>query len=265
MGIRITKIVGYGLTGLSIDPDNYMSTNDPRINMQCPALTYEYEDGQSDGAYIEHLKSKTEYLSDPEFYASEEFSLIFSLRSLEEELKDENPSESFTLMRNIVYDGEYGDPGTLVIIPPGMYKTWARSGDHIDAIESYLDLDDSTDPIVRVLPSSPFPFSGRMDARTGQKTTDQLDSKLRSIQRLEMALKNSKVLTEAIRADLEKGLNLIKADVSKDMGCSSYEEFQQTVVPMVPIEVRDFVQWSGIFHDPETWKDLRPILYTYWA
>lgn len=265
MGIRVTKVVGYGLTGLSIDPQNKMSTNDPRINMECPALTYDYADKDSDGSYMERLQAVADRMDDPEFYDSEEFSLIFALRSLEEELKGQNPAKSFSLMHNIVYEGEYGDPGTLVIVPPGMYSSWVRSGDHIDIIESYLDHEDNTDPIVRLLPSSPFPFSGRMDARTGKKISQSLDRKIQSIARLEHALKNSKVLNEELRGDITKGLSRIQEDVSNDVDVASYEEFQQTVVPMVPVEVRDFVQWSGIFQDPESWKDLRPMLYTYWA
>lgn len=265
MGIRVTKVVGYGLTGLSIDPVNPMSTNDPRINMESPALTYVHEDKDSDGSYMKHLKTKTDHMDSPEFYDSEEFSLVFSLRSLELELEGKNPDESFSLMHNIVYEGEYADPGTLVIVPPGMYSSWVRSGDSIDIIESYLDHGDKTEPIVRQLPSSPFPFSGRMDARTGEKTSEQVDSKIRSIQRLEYALENSKVLTDEIRESLEKGIRLIGADVSKDMGCDSYEEFKQVVVPLVPIEVRDFVEWAGLFKHPDAWKDLRPMLYTYWA
>lgn len=265
MGIRITKAIGYGLTGLSIDPNNYMATDDARINLRCPAITYEHEAKDSDGAYLERLKIHTNKMNDPEFYSSPEFSLIFSLRSLEIELGGENAHESFTLMDNIIYDGEYGDPGTLLIIPPGMHKSWHRSGDHIDSMEASLEDTDNTDPSVKILPFPPYPFDGMMDARTGEQISEELSRKLRSIKTLERAIKRSAPISDQASDDITKGLELLREDASKSVGCKDYGEFQRIIVPAVPIEVRDFVEWAGIFNNPESWKDLRPMIYTYWA
>jgi hypothetical protein len=265
MGTRIVKVVGYGLTGLSIDPENYMLTNDPRINPSFPAFSYEDpEVKDSDASYMEHLRSKTSGLGSEEFFHSPYFSLIFPLRELEKSLEGQEASESFTMQSHIVYDGEYGDPGTLLIIPPGMQESWYRYGDHIDGLESFLEDEDSMEAKIQTMNFSPYPFDGMMDARTGEKISMDFERKLRSIKTLEKAL-SKKTLKDESRQEVKYGLKILQADAVKAFKFTDYVELSKNIVPLVPIEVQDLVEWSGIFRSPETWKDLRPMLYTYWS
>ena len=265
MGTRIVKVVGYGLTGLSIDPENYMQTNDPRLNQLAAPLSYDDpEEKNSDASYIEHLRSKASELDPEKLVSSEDFGLIFPLRELEKNLDGQDPSESFTILEHIVYDGEYGDPGTILIIPPGMKDSWYRYGDHIDGLESSLEDEGSIEPKIKVMDFSPYPFDGMMDARTGEKISYKADQKIRTVRELEKALKNPG-LKKKSQKEFQHGIKLLQADVVKDFNFEDYTELLKNIVPLVPVEVKELVQWAELFTGPEVWKDLRPMVYTYWS
>ena len=43
------------------------------------------------------------------------------------------------------------------------------------------------------------------------------------------------------------------------------EEARMRIVPSVPSEVRDLCEYLELFTDPGTWRELRPVIATWWC
>lgn len=258
MGLRSHKVMGYGLTGLSVGTDQFR-TNDPRINFDSLAFSYTKERKEADTKYLDHLRGKTKNAMD-DFSNTHDISLMFALRLLEQQQEN---STDLNLLDNIVYDGEYGDPGTLVVIPPGMKNQWSHYDDALDNIEAALD-GYTFSPKVKSIPFSPFPFEGLMDARSGEKISFELETKMGGAGFLKRALEDGKLNAEQ-QESVTEGLARIQQTLAELIGVENYDEFEKTIVPLVPAEVRDFAEWTGLFRDREAWKSLRPMVYTFWS
>lgn len=264
MGLRLHKALGYGLTGLSIDPERPYRSNDPRINFSSPAFTRAQKNSEAVEAYMNYLRAKTKNAMD-NFEDTDGISLMFTLRLLEQQVEEAGGNvNKIDLWGHVFYEGEYGDPGTLLIVPPGLGEQWSHYDDHIDAIEASLNGNSQMSPEVKPVPFSPYPFEGLMDARTGKRISFEVESKMGVIDFLDRSLKE-KDLSEEQRVSVAEGLERLQAKFAEMVGTESYEEADKVIVPLVPAEVKDFAEWSGVFPDGETWKELRPMIYSYWA
>ena len=47
-------------------------------------------------------------------------------------------------------------------------------------------------------------------------------------------------------------------------GTADWDEALRRIVPNVPRDVRDLLDWSGLLTSPEAVGTLRPVLFTYW-
>lgn len=45
----------------------------------------------------------------------------------------------------------------------------------------------------------------------------------------------------------------------------SPETMESLIKPEIPIAVKAFADWIGLFKDEKAWKYLRPMVYTYWS
>lgn len=263
MARRLIKTVGYGLTNLPVTDANPMLTNDSRINHANLALRYEQPAGKSDGDYMERLNGLTSKEFSAEFMQSPEFDLLFVYRQLELQLAGKDLMSSYSLMQGIVYDGEYGDPGTLLVIPPSMLSIWNRSNDSIDTIEHDLYAKPYKAD-VKIMPFNAYPYSGWMNRNTGERLTGNIEKQFRSIMTLKDALSRHQAGTDDYGVILS-GLNMLNTAFAKDNDLTGPEAVDEAIVPDVPYEVRDFIEWTGIFNDVDTWKELRPMIYSYWS
>lgn len=256
MGVRFHKTLGYGITGLSVDSSG-MHTDDPRLNLNSPALTWEHDD-YTDVAFRDHLEelvAGVDLSADPN---DARLMLSFEKYEMDEVIKKQK-GESWEAIRGIVYAGEYGDASTLVIIPPGMASSWSRYGDTLDHVEAQLNGDDGM-PLVRKIDTPLYPFYGWMNSRTGEPISADDKSKRETAETILQALESPRIKDE----DKEQLRLLLPAHLEK-WGFSSLEEYKDTIVPSIPESVKALSKWAGIFTSENGWKDLRPMLYTYWG
>lgn len=259
MGVRFHKILGYGVTGLSINPKNMMETDDPRINLGSSVFSGEYDD-YTDKAYLKRLENLTHNAIENQDVNDPNFELAFEKFEVQELVKNQKSSTSWEIFRGVTYEGEYGDASTLIVVPPGMSSVWSRYGDAIDHAESYLNGNDSNMPVIRSIGTPLYPFYGWMNSKTGESVTLEEDSKRRTTETLLEAL-DSKKLAEP---DVPSVHKILLAHLEQS-GFESVEDYKATIVPIIPAGVRDVCRWLDIFTDDDGWKNLRPMLYTYWG
>jgi hypothetical protein len=229
VGIRVHKVLGYGLTDLA--------SKDPCINWDSSLLA-----GQASAAeYYAWLEARREASPD-----SFRFSMDWALLRAE-------GVEACGPWPWAVHDAEHGLLEVLVI-RPATQKDWFRYDDTIDYMtETYPWREDSQTARVQVYNHGPFPFNGSyMDARDGRKLPDLVFPWWQ--------IMNSKVKPE----ELEHTFGALDM-LAREMGFAGQDEAKANIVPQVPAEIRDLAEFGQLFTHAGTWRQLRPLLYTWWG
>lgn len=231
MGIRVRKLLGYGLTDVKAGEGREV---DERINWDSPGLTFTAPPASDYRDWLEVNREAGVIETDVEL-------------SL---LREPEPGERrIDLDSAVVHDGEFGLPDVLVICPP-TYRQWSRCDDAIDYIEeTYLrkPIEEPQVNHVETLRHGIYPFVSYMDTRTGERVDDKIFNWIRA--------------TNAAEKVDEGELD----SLARDAGFDSSREAWQTVAPLVPNDVRNIARFLDLFTSDEVWLQLRPVLYTYWA
>ena len=222
--------MGYGLT--DVQSEDY-SINDPRFNEES-VVFYENEDNFSIDDYFEFLKKKAE-----EDKANNAHSTYFDIF-----MKD-NAQRNYEIYNGYSYNGEYGLDNVIVFRPITM-SSWERYDDPIDYVmETYSDKNNSQINHVTVFDRPLYPFENYMNCHTGEKIKDA--------HRYMFHLRNETKSDELIQWALN------------NLGFDDVETALNTIVPWVPESVTALLEYGKVFKDPDTWKQLRPMVYTYWG
>lgn len=230
MGIRINKVIGYGLDDVATENG---AISDPRINPDSPLLTG-IDDGGDD--YWTFLGKAAE--------AGDETARNDLLM-----MKMFTDQEADTRWL-VTHQAEYGLPNVLVVRPVG-FPNWRRHDDPIDYQEEVLR-DDHPDPrVVRPL-GGLYPFDGlHMDVRTGERIGGTMVNTWR---RAASSTSKNEENRLAVLDLLARGL-----------GYADHDEAERFVAPFVPHEVRHVCAWGKLFTSKEVCFQLRPLIYAYWA
>lgn len=257
MGSRIQKALGWGITGLEYDPeDRYYMPTDTRVDVK------RFYQRQNDGlltneSWIEWL---TKRLAEQVPDSDGQFIYTFALH----EAKDVLAQNKEDIVRNIVFEGEYGDTGTILVVPPGT-SNFRHSDDPLDYYECYLSGSQMA-PKVQTLDVGIYPWSSSyMRSDTGEVIPD-VDRQLRSyIKSVKEGMKHTD--DEEENAKSRELIRLLSKKLSDDIGFEGdFETVYDIIVPDVPLEIKELLAWSGIITDPQKgWKDFRPMLYTWWS
>lgn len=232
MGIRIHKMIGYGLIDVRCTDGRI---TDPRINTSSRLFRAENSVLPEYLEYVERAEEAKEEFGDGWAEAQ-------MLRNQMESVGGFNwPS---------FWDSEFGDPSVLLLRPVA-FPEWHRYDNPIDYSEE-IALHRATGSRVRLLPAGIYPFTGcLMDARTGRDFEQRMANTFRQVLSRR----------EAGNKDREKFLKL----AAKALGFDSIAEAERCVVPTVPGDIRRLAAWGELFTSPDGWKDLRPLLYVYWS
>jgi hypothetical protein len=230
MGIRIHKTLGYGLTDVATEGGRI---TDPRINSDSCLLD---ETKASPGGYAGFLERMASE-------GNEDARMEIELVAMTAKEKEVSPSS--LCVRAI----EGGLPNVLLVRPVG-FPHWYRYDDPIDFQEEVMR-DGHPDPRVVEIDGGIYPWVGTyMDVRTGERVDSTAVSIWRQIAHGDMA-------------DEEKGTALDR--IAQVLGYADHAEAQRFVAPVVPPDVRYVCDWGGLFTGPDVWRQLRPLLYVYWA
>jgi hypothetical protein len=231
MSLTVCRFLGYGLTDVA---NQDMRITDPRINSGSWLLTHDGVPGLAD--YLAWLEDRRDGLK---------FSLDYAhLKQL-----PEGPGLDYCA----VYSPEYGMPNVLALRPYGC-ADWSRRDDPIDYAQETWLMPECQRNRADVMPlAGIYPFVGvYMDARTGRRLDDSIMWWVRLC---------NDAACERGEPEREQALELL----ARQAGFACHVEAAGNVAPEVPGEIKDLAEFAQLFTDETVWRQLRPLLYTYWA
>lgn len=256
---RLHKVLGYALTDLATTPDPDLgglpSIDDPRINPESPLMNWEdpedeeEPEGLSLAGYAAWLNDECSRPDHPlRFLARMESRLVADSLERKRHYLDINHA--------VVHRPETGHPGVLVLIPPAWLHRFRRSDDCIDMAEwrqrpNPRDLSAS----LTVLTAGIGPYSTRFMDMAGVELTEAA---------AEFELYASEGMPEE---ELDRLAGEIRPVTDRE-GAQLYPtaaEVRARMVPAVPMDLRRLAAYGQLFTSNDVWKQLRPVLYTYWA
>jgi hypothetical protein len=238
VGIRVHKVLGYGLTDVKT---RKWKIADGRINSKSPLFDYDTE--ATFDNYIDWLKEK--YSTDESRTASFNMDMWY-VREREEEGFDWYKKTGAFTFCDLIHRGENTMKNVLLIRPLAA-SDWSRYDDPIDWIEETYDREDGQSNWYKTLSDGIFPYSGTyMNAHTGEGVKDGM---------------------ELHRCFTWEGWDkLYNVDaLVKACGFADVDDARQNLVPKVPASIRDLCEWGKLFTRDDVWRQLRPMLYTYWS
>jgi hypothetical protein len=242
MGIRIRKIMGYGLADLHLDEEQQLA--DPRLRKNVQKSL-----NQPIMGYAEWLRALHEADPKNDMVADDRWRFPYREDGSKQLAKVEGKARDWITL----LDGEeysLTDGHGLILFQPYGFKDWYRYDDDMDYVQHSLqhdmEGDDALAPTVQYLPYNPYPHDGNYRRRdTGE-------------------LIRSPWLTDMNRA-LHQGDDVIATFAAEKMGFASVADYQLNVYQAPPNNVIEFATWTGIFKDPTTARFLKPMLLTYWS
>ena len=233
MGIRVNKLLGYGLTdvkteGLKIvderfNPDGYLGCGFSRQNSEF------------------NFASFMEFWKENQAKKWSDFQITeVSIRESVKSGKSQYPE----MYRSVAYESESGLPNVMVVTPPSCINHgWRRRDDIIDWCEE-TEIYNGESRIL-TMPFGIFPWSGSFCHADGERW---------------VGLQHSLVL-EFMRKDRFE----TRESLSKELGFSSVEEAQKDILPLIPEEVQVLCKYLKLFNDEKTIRTLIPMMYVYWS
>ena len=233
MGVRVHKIMGYGLT--DVKTREYRIA-DGRINRNSKLFNgYDLEIGD----YISYLESKFDKSN------FDTYSLDLSILS-SKDTKENN--RKYSMREGLFWNGEYGMKNVLVL-KPICCDDWYRYDDSIDYVEEtykWSSDKDAQSNHVRVLKYGLYPWSGTfMNAKEGERVREGID------------------FIHAKRPNLRPFYNV--DELAQKLGFENEADADLNLVPLVPYEIRSLAEYGNLFTNDEVWRQLRPMIYTYWS
>lgn len=242
MGIRVHKMLGYGLADLEPGERPRDGRADPRINWEASIVLWEGTSGQEYFRWLEHrrIQDKRDF----------RFSLDWAY------LKHDQGALGTDLRDCVAYEPEFGLPEVLVIRPLS-YSDWFRSDDTLDYMaETYPWRPQSQKSRVEVYEHGIFPFNGSyMDKRTGERVDQKVMYWIRARSDIQ----------QVPGGTVGERLSVLDALAQEFTPFSTHAEADENIVPLVPEEIRDLAEFGGVFTVPDVSLQLRPMLYTYWG
>ncbi len=231
MGIRINKVLGYGITDIKLDHNENII--DKRINLD---VLYKLNTFVID-EFIDYIKEQ-------DINKIEKTLLISSIKSIMNEEKIEENLSDY-----IIYDPEYGSNTTLLIAPITC-PHWSRRDDTIDYHEETTLYEQRTR--VFELKNGIFPWTGSYISRkTGKRFTNTGNVPKHNIAR---QFKITEPEKDELRLEYAKSLNY-----------RSIDEAEEDIGIFIPEEVRLFCEFIGVFKDNKYINYLKPLVYVYWS
>lgn len=217
MGIRVKKIVGYGLTDLSYDTAGRLI--DERLNPKgyLMATGDAKEEAWTASGYHAFLKQHGCEPFDKNPDTPFQDMLCFHM--------DKPLKRHWDPWDSVIYDGEFGMPNVVVVIPycqaskpSNRLDHWRRNDDIIDYCEERET--HGCLPRILELKDGIYPFDGY---ETPEGETVPLQE------------------------------------------VSTYRYLNKPLRPRVPNEIRALCAYLKLFKDPKTARTMKPLLYVYWA
>lgn len=242
MGIRIHKSIGYALTDVIYDDDNWTVENDGRFNPN-GWMMLDYEEREyrfTTTGFRKHIEALLPDNKEDRNHDHFEFILLMQLM---------DAGDVKELYDYIIYDMEYGAGNVLLLIPPG-HNDWTRYDNIIDYYDPANREDDggiieSIIPVNRPI----WPY----DSYNNLKTMPP-----KVLTNFQHQLYNT-----VKQRGLEKYTDQQK--ILKELGLDTPEELKTHIAPVVPLALVEMLKYVKMFKDEKTIYELLPTIYGYWG
>lgn len=244
MSLRLNKAIGYALTDLV--------ENDPRINQDSPLLFWSRFEDDDEDFVVPTLESYASWLEAKAAAGEGGFGTKSEAKLLRKSM--ELQLHRLKLTDTVVHQVESG-PETLVLINPVSLHRWCREDDSIDYIEASLLPDGGRDDSLVALQRGIGGYAGRFMDVDGTELNEHAE-RIIYFASLEMP-----------EDELDSIASRIKPmDRTDDRNpYANAAEAREHIVPFVPTDLRRLAEYGQLFTSDDVWKQLRPVLYTYWA
>lgn len=260
MGIRINKIMGWGLNDLGFHPEEEHKILDPRI---IPDEELEIVREKSIKDFYKWLKENRE--------EAESVVMQVDNRSSDSDDPFNRKSHDIAVLLNwdqkptyynFSHDGEMGDPKTIIFPPITDYEKHKRYGDLLDSYEHEYRIGKNTDPEVIMMDNSCgiYPHVG---ARRKPGTEPiEVDSHVFIYE----TIKDGKLPDWISPASWSQLTGRWAEGRPPSGGHEIATMVNERYRPEIPGSLIAYIYWLGLFTDfHSTIQDLRPMLYTYWS
>lgn len=247
MGIRVHKMVGYGLDDLRYRATQHgVEMIDDRVDWKAFRERY-YNTESSPEQFIQWMRENEgmlrewngrEYpgLADPP-------GIEIDIRLLELGFREagSRPTEVWSCVE---HNAEYGLPNVLVLIPLGSYRQWFRFDDTLD-YEEETRFHDSQSRVRRLPGCGIFPYNSNLIRFRGAD--------------------KEKTVPSIPPSEYAQLVGTWDPKLPPLASGETLEHLKNDFRPKIPLEVIALALWSGIFRDPRSiLDDLRPMLYVCW-
>ena len=257
----INKVMGYGLGNIQYDPVTHL-INDPRINNEVLSAIQNRDEKYSDTAFSEFLEERVAKLQAHDLfyqYSSDILMAYYGSKIIRNDKK-----KGFKIADGVIYNAKSADPNTLILVPYSNHDTWIRRHDAIDYAEHsilpYDSLKSRYNPTVNLLPDPLYPYDLFMDTFSGKTLTPNQHVAVGNYRQLELVLLRPE-FNEEMKAHAHAKMEeeVVKA------GFRTISEFKKYCAPVIPDEIEDFLEMSGLFNYNRVVYQLRPMVMTYWC
>ena len=257
MGLRIHKVIGYGLS--DFDPDH-----DERLN---PSQLLSAEDatftvgellewGQE---HIETLRELYPYDISIIHEAPTKMSLKLGLDLLSDENKEISGYDC------IVFDREYGEPNVVLFIPVDNIEEWYRYDDIIDYTEETADIHELANH-VKTLTTGIYPYNHVMVRFRDPPEGTYSNSYLSHIKSKHEEWADNKGLVRLPVSYYSWYIGHYASDVDPLVQGKLLEHLLNDWRPTVPVSIILMIHYLELSNDPvRLINNLRPMIYTYWS
>lgn len=236
----IRKVLGYALTDVQ--------ANDLRVNWESTLLS-ETAGTPSFDDFAAHLDVK-----DPAAWSQ------FNTHGIRQYAQTHT---GHALDRCVVHasEGDPGLPGVMVLVPPSLAAEWIQNDNIFDYVEAHLGDQPDTEPTLREIRGI-YPYDGLwMDKLTGLELhPGQVSRFFRMIEQKADPLHLLAAARKITPFSPWEDAGDPAQPLFKDAGTAA-----DRLARLVPAEIQELAAMGKLFTSPDTWKSLRPVLYTYWS
>ncbi len=231
MGIRIHKVMGYGLTNVVCREDEII---DPRFNPN-GYLRTGWEVREEKWTFEKFKK----WLADKKPQIPKEHIYEFNWMTQDVDKCIEQKKDFYEYL---IHGTEYLMPRVFCILPI-CHPNWRRFDDDIDYVEVCIKNKGSANSVKKV--NRPiYPYINYWDNRTGRKIDFSFASEA------QRRMFNKEPLSDKLLEILE---------------FNNKEECRKYLKPIVPSQILYLLEYCEVFTDIKTFYQLEPIIYTYWS
>ncbi len=247
MGIRIHKMIGYGIDDVKYDSSECKITDRRFSKNGFMCMDWEKrEETFTDEVFDQYL--------DEEISKNEDGFGLKILRNTRRDIlknsKNGKYSYKDSIFDNMVHDAEFGMENVILFTPPYFGKSWKRYDDIIDYYEpTHHEADGGIGTGITLLNRSIWPFESYVDCRT------MPPKRLNKMQwQLFVDSRNSEKYGEKMAEWLVEEMNF-----------KSVAEMKQMIRPIIPEELVVLLKYLNVFEKEEYIHQLKPMLYWYWV